>query len=130
MPKRDGRIDAKIAGPTWDIIRERFRRVHDLLLKVDEAAASELTTIYVKYKVADEALASVFAVVWIKSAKQVVLGLSTPEKINDPVVTKAPSGMKYAGLTSYVRIGEDFEVPNKLPEWMKLAFDHAKKSAD
>jgi hypothetical protein len=50
-------------------------------LSINESAASELTTIYAKYKVSEESLSQVFAVMWLKTAKKFVLGLAAPEKI-------------------------------------------------
>jgi len=127
MVKYDARVDEKIAGSTWDNIRDKLVKVHEVLLGVHESAASELTTIYIKYKAFDEPLAPVFAVMWIKTAKQVVLGLSTPEMIRHENVIDAPPGMKYKGLTSYLKINDNQEIPEELGQWARVAFNHAKE---
>ena len=129
MPRHDERVDAKIAGATWNGIRRKVQQVSGLLLATGEETTSELTTIYVKYKIARNPRSSVFAVMWIKSAKQVVLGLATPEKIDEQGVKDAPKGMSYAGLTSYVGISEDRDLPARLPEWIELAYEQVASSA-
>jgi hypothetical protein len=100
--------------------------VHSLLINIEESAASQLTTIYIKYKIADEPLAGVFAVMWVKTAKAVFLGLATPEKVNHPDIVSAPRGMVYKGLTSYIKIREDSAIPTELERWARSAFQHVK----
>jgi hypothetical protein len=130
MPKHDQRIDAKIAGPSWNRIRDQLMEVHGVLLSVDEPVSSELTTIYIKYKIADDPFAPVFAVLWVKSVKDVILGLATPEKIGHDRVTDAPKGMKYKGLTSYLKIGEDATIPRQLAEWAQTAYHNTRRQRD
>jgi hypothetical protein len=104
--------------------------VHGVLLSVDEPVSSELTTIYIKYKIADDPFAPVFAVLWVKSVKDVILGLATPEKIGHDRVTDAPKGMKYKGLTSYLKIGEDATIPRQLAEWAQTAYHNTRRQRD
>lgn len=130
MAKHDVRIDAKVSGPTWDAIRKRVLAVHRGLIDVDASAASELTTIYVKYKVTDQPLGDVFGVMWVRFSKQVVLGLATPQKINDERVIDAPSGMAYPRLKTYVRIDEKEAVPADLGAWIQSAFAHVKSLSE
>jgi hypothetical protein len=125
MTKHDERIAKRISGPTWDSIREKLVEVQNILLNINESATAELTTIYVKYKVSDDPLAHVFGVMWLKTAKNVVLGLATPEKICHKDIIDAPNGMKYKGLTSYLEIKEDRDIPEELKSWATKAFEHA-----
>jgi len=127
--KHDERIDRKIAGPSWAKIREKLVGIHNILLNVHESAVSELTTIYIKYKTLPEPVAPVFAVMWIKTAKQIVLGLATPEKLTHQDITDAPRGMKYKGLTSFLEITEDRDIPTELEQWVKIAFHSVQKTS-
>jgi hypothetical protein len=124
MAKHDERIDKRINGPTWDNIREKIIETQNILLNIDNSVAAELTTIYVKYKISDNPMAQVFGVIWLKAAKNVVLGLATPEKISHKDIIDAPVGMKYKGLTSYLEIKEDTNIPEELKSWAKIAFEH------
>ncbi len=130
MAKHDKRIDKKIGGDTWNNIRSNLTEVHNVLLSVNESVASELTTIYIKYKVVDEPMGGTFAVMWVKTAKRVVLGLATPEKVNHKDVIDAPQGMKYKGLTSYLKITIDQAVPGELKQWAMMAFGHIEKQRE
>jgi len=124
MVRHDTRIDKKIAGPAWNEIRGQLQDIHEVLLKTSESTASELTTIYVKYKVRDEPLGGTFAVLWVKTPKNVVLGLATPEQIDHKAVTPAPQGMTYKGLTSYLKIEAQKPIPDELSQWAMTAFTH------
>jgi len=126
MAKHDEKIDKRINGPTWGSIREKLVDIQHILLSINESAASELTTIYAKYKVSEDPLSQVFAVMWLKTAKKVVLGLATPEKICHKDIVDAPNGMKYKGLTSYLEIKEDREIPEELKSWAMQAFENVK----
>ena len=128
MKKHDERIDNKIAGPAWDRIREKVMKIHWLLLDLHETATSELTTIYIKYKTLPEPMAPVFAVMWIRTTKKVILGLAAPEKIEHQNIIDAPFGMKYKGLTSFLEITEDHEIPVELEQWAEVAFYHVNNS--
>lgn len=128
MNKHDERIDKKIAGPTWDNVRDKLIKIHEIMLGVHESSTSELRTIYIKYKTLPEPLAPVFAAMWIKTAKKIILGLATPEKLQHKDVIGVPPGIKYKGLTSFLEITENCDVPVELEQWAKLAFNYASES--
>jgi hypothetical protein len=71
-------------------------------------------------------MAQVFGVIWLKTARNVVLGLATPEKICHEDIIDAPNGMKYKGLTSYLEIKEDRDIPEELKSWATKAFENVK----
>lgn len=122
MPRHDERIDLKIKGPAWDDVRDKLLHVHDLLLHVNNDVSSELTTIYIKYKVYDTPLSSVYAVLWIKTPKNIVLGLATEVTISNNSISSAPKGMSYKGLNSYINISKCESLPEALNDWINAAF--------
>jgi hypothetical protein len=128
MAKYDEVIEKKIGGPVWENIHGKLQNIIKELLDVDESAAPELSTIYIKFKIRDEPLAPVYAVLWIRSPKRVVLGIATHKTMPHKLVTDAPNRMKYTGLTSYLRITEDSEIPSELTDWIKDAFENVRNS--
>ncbi len=126
MERLDPRVLERISGPAWDGIRDSFLQVSSVLLSVAPEAASELTTIYVKYKLQSDAVAPVYAVAWIKSSKQFTVGLSLPDDFDDEALGRAPQGTSYKGLTKYftVRAGEG--CPSQLSTWARAAYEGAR----
>src|SRR5438128_762712 len=122
MARHDSRIDERIRGSSWDSVRERFLAVHGMLLGVDENASSELTTIYVKYKITQDPLAAVYGVVWLKSSKQLWLGLALPDIPPHHCLVSAPAGMRYKNLNAYCRLDEMDRLPPEFTNWIKNAF--------
>jgi hypothetical protein len=127
MAKHDPRIDARVAGDAWQGQRDTFYRVHKLLLDVHPLASSELTTIYAKYKIDERPMSPVFAAVWLKSSQNVWLGLALPALLEDPATCSAPAGMKYKGLTTYIRITPDRELPADFNEWVFAAYKNIRQ---
>ena len=118
----------KLSGRSWDKSREKLIGLIKELLSVDKSAVVEPSTIYLKFKVRDEPLAAVYAVLWVRSVKNIILGLSTPKKNENEIVMGAPPHMKYTGLTSYIKIDEDVDLPSDLVIWIKNAFENAKNN--
>lgn len=121
----DPRVTERIAGAAWEGIRQRFSKACSHLLGVSPASTSELTTIYVKFSVTEHPGAEVFAVAWLKSSKNVVIGFALPDDFSDPQLTPAPSGMVYQGLTRYYAINSNSEIPSSFPAWANTAFQIA-----
>jgi hypothetical protein len=128
MSKNDECIDKKLQGATWNNIRSKLTEIQKNLLAVNDSVASKLMTGYIKYQASDGPLGQPFAVLWVKSAKQVVLGLATPEKLDHKNITVAPHGMVYKGLTSYLNITTEQDIPRELQHWVMAAYDHTKVS--
>ncbi len=125
MPKGGMPIEERVMGPVWSGVRAKILDVQQVLSTTDEHAAFEPSTIYVKCKTRDEPLAPVFAVIWMRSAREVVLGLATPEPIVHACAIAPPAKMKYKGLTTYVPITEAEPLPRELADWSRQAFVHA-----
>lgn len=120
----------RINGPLWKALREKIISIHETLLSINDSIIPELTTIYVKYKVSNSSLFSVFAVMWVKTTKEVVVGLATQDRINHQAIIDPPSKMKYRGLVSYIRITAADEVPKELNEWAQNAYMNIKGNSE
>lgn len=125
MERLSPQVLERINGPSWDEIRPAFLRLTEILLNVDPTTYGQLTTIYVKYTLSAEPSSPVYAVAWIKTSKQVVVGLSLPESTDDPLLGQPPAGTKYKGLTKYFLIRPGDSVPERLSEWARTAHEFA-----
>ena len=86
------RIIAKVSGPAWESLRGQFMRIARSLLAVSPDADSELVTTYVKFTVNMAPQSHVvqaqplfgeqhvFAAIWLRSSKQLIVGLALPEE--------------------------------------------------
>jgi hypothetical protein len=126
MEGLDERAVKRVSGPAWESLKPAFMEISEKLLAVSPDAKSELTTIYVKYKPNAGAL-QVFAVVWLKTSKKIVIGMSLPNDLESPRLGEGPQGTKYKGLTKYLTVTVDDPVPDELGEWAKIAYEVACK---
>jgi hypothetical protein len=105
-------------------MRPLFDEVCSTLLSVSPTARGELTTIYIKF-LSEETNGRPYAVLWVKRASEMVLGLSLPEDRASPEFEAAPAGCKYAGLTKYLCFHAHDGSPNELLTWALEAHQHA-----
>lgn len=120
----DPRIAERLRGPTWDGIRASFVELCDRVLEVSPTSRAELTTIYVKFAVSNEPTSPVYAVAWVKTSKNVVIGFALPESVIDDDLTEAPHGMMYKGITKYYRLSASTPIPSKISEWARAAYQN------
>lgn len=113
----------KVSGPSWDPLRPAFLEISERLLEVSPQAVGVLTTIYVKYQVSSATNSAVYAVVWLKSSKQIVVGLALPEATSSSSLVPPPRGMTYKGLTRYFTVQSGELIPEALREWARMAFE-------
>ena len=125
----DPRILDKIRGPAWNDIRNTFLEASRQVLIVGDSTRAVLTTIYVKFTVAEEPSSEVYCVTWIKSAKNIVFGFALPECASSPLLESAPPGMRYKGLTKYFKIRPCEDVPEEFASWARAAFDSVRNAA-
>src|SRR5271166_7145826 len=92
--RMDPRALVRVSGPSWRKMRPLFDQVSGLLLSVSATARGELTTIYVKF-LDQETRPQPYAVLWIKKAREMVLGLSIPDEATPPYFVQAPPGYGY-----------------------------------
>jgi hypothetical protein len=122
MNNLDPRITDRIRGPAWSEIRDKFIDLSERVLAVSPRARAELTTIYVKFAIDTDPTAPVYAVAWLKSAKNVVIGFALPEATDDAALISAPTGMMYKGITKYLRVLPDAPLPDAVTEWARVSF--------
>jgi hypothetical protein len=77
---------------------------------------------YVKFTVDGEPESHVFAAIWLKSSKRLVVGLALPENYEAVQLGPAPPKMVYKGLTKYFAVEQGGTVPQELIEWAALAY--------
>lgn len=111
----------KIKGPAWDGVREMIMQISEELLSVSGEAGNALTTIYVKFTIGSGAASPVYAVMWLKTSKEVTVGLAMPEPL-DEGLGAAPPRMSYKGITGYFSLKVGDSVPEKLSFWAQKAF--------
>ena len=95
--------------------------VSDILLDASKSATGQLTTIYIKYS-SPETSGNPYGVVWIKKSSQIVVGLSLPVDVEHPRLVDPPKGHTYAGLTKYVVLDANTDVPTEFEEWAQTAY--------
>jgi hypothetical protein len=115
---------AKVAGPAWDPLRLQFSEITETLLSVNSVSFADLTTIYIKFTLTSETSSPVYAVMWVKSSKQLVVGLALPENCAAVGLGPAPKGMTYKGLTGYFCVSQGMLVPVELADWAKRAYQN------
>jgi hypothetical protein len=120
----------RVSGPAWESLRPLFFEVSDLLLDTNSNCVGVLTTIYVKYQVSSEPSSAVFAVVWLKTSSQIVIGLALPDQINSSLLGPPPKGMTYKGLTKYLTLKPGESLPAELPMWAAAAYRKASVSQE
>jgi hypothetical protein len=122
MGELSQRIIAKLSGPAWEQLRGQFMQIARLLLAVSPDADSELMTTYVKFTINSDLQSPVYAAVWLKSSKQLIVGLALPEEKQADGLGPALPGTMYRGLTKYFVVQRGSAVPKGLVEWAGLAY--------
>jgi hypothetical protein len=79
----------------------------------------------VKYQINNSPTAGVYAVVWLKDSKQIVVGLALPQDHESESLGPAPPRTNYKGITQYFTVKRGEAVPAQLPQWAMAAFQHA-----
>jgi hypothetical protein len=120
---------AKVSGPAWELLRGQFMQIARSLLAVSPDADSELMTTYVKFRIDSNLNGSVYAAIWLKSSKRLIVGLSLPEEYEAEGLGPALPGTMYKGLTKYFVVERGSAVPKGLAEWAGLAHQNALSTA-
>ncbi len=122
MGELSQRIIAKVSGPAWEQLRGHFMQMARLLLAVSPDADSELMTTYVKFTVDAAPQSPVYAAVWLKNSKRLIVGLALPTEYEAAELGPALPGTMYRGLTKYLVVERGSAVPKGLAEWAKTAY--------
>ena len=128
LERLDERAISRVNGAAWTLLRGSFFRVAKALLAVSPQTRSQLTTIYVKFCV-DDKLDTVYAVVWLKTSRQIVVGLNLSEEQRPLAVPRSMPGHAYKNLNAYFVIDPDDVMPNGLFDSIPAAYHHALSSA-
>jgi hypothetical protein len=118
------RIIAKVSGPAWESLRGDFLQIARSLLAVSPAADSELMTTYVKFALNVTPQSPVYAAVFLKSSKRLIVGLALPEEYEAEELGPALPGTMYKGLTKYFVVECGDVMPKSLAEWASLAYQN------
>jgi hypothetical protein len=121
----DSRAVQRVSGPSWQAMRPTFNALSDALLGVSPTTRGELTTIYIKY-VCTESNNQPYAVIWIKKANEVTVGLALPEEIDSSCFVAAPPKCKYAGLTRFLVLRQGDTIPADFTFWAEKAYHHVR----
>jgi hypothetical protein len=125
MAQLDEKAIRKISGPAWSGLRPLVLAASERLLAAADGGTSELTTVYVKFSASTRPGAEVYAVVWIKTSKQLTIGLALPAGIYHDPLQDAPPGFRYKGLTKYLILHPGDELPAAFDIWAKQAYANA-----
>ena len=115
----------RVSGPSWEPLKQAFFKISEALLSVSQEAAGVLTTIYVKYQVNSSPNSAVYAIVWLKDSKQIVVGLTLAENYESELLGPAPPRTKYKGINQYFIVKPGEAVPSELSQWAVAAFQNA-----
>ena len=126
MAPIDPRAIERVKGPAWDGIRHQFETVARTLLDAAPDTASELTTIYVKFRVTADG--PVYAVVWLRRASELVVGLAVPQDAGGKL-SAPPKGREYPKLRGYFVVPAGGTVPRELAAWANAAYAAVRVSA-
>ncbi len=116
---------AKVSGPAWESLRGQFMQIARMLLAVSPEADSELFTTYVKFTINAAPQSPVFAAIWVRSSKQLIVGLALPEEFEAEELGPALPGTMYKGLTKYFVVEQGGAASKNLAEWAKTAYRNA-----
>lgn len=106
----------RVNGPSWKHLKNTFLELSEILLDAAPSGVAKLTTSYVKFQLSNSPTSGVYAVVWIKSSKNFVLGLALPESANRQL-GPPPAGMSYKGITWYIQFKPGDSLPDSLRRW-------------
>lgn len=115
----------RVSGPSWEPLKQAFFNISETLLGVSEEAIGVLTTIYVKFQITHSPNSGVYAVVWLKDSKQIVLGLALPEDYESELLGPAPPRSNYKGIARYFTVRPGELVPDELSQWATAAYHNA-----
>ena len=125
MGELSQQVIAKVSGPAWEQLRGQFIHISRLLLAVSLDADSELMTSYVKFTINNAPQSPVFAAIWLKSSKRLIVGLALPEEYDPQELGPSLPGTMYKGLNKYFVVEHGGAVPKGLAEWAMLAYQNA-----
>ncbi len=119
----------RVSGPAWKTIRPHIDGVNAALLHVSPTARGELTRIYIKYTTVETG-PQPFAVMWVRSSSEVVIGLALPADFCVGEITKPQKPIAYSGLTTYFCLTAKDELPVGIREWSRAAYTNSLRTCE
>jgi hypothetical protein len=119
----------RVSGAAWKTNRPHIDGVNAALLQVSPTSRGELTRIYIKYTTAETG-AQPFAVMWVRSSSEVVIGLALPPDYCVGEITKPLKPIAYSGLTTYFCLTAKDELPAGIREWSMAAYANALRTCE
>ena len=119
----------RVSGPAWKTIRPHFDGVNAALLQVSPTVRGELTRIYIKYTTAETG-SQPFAVMWVRSSSEIVIGLALPADFCVGEIRKPLKPIAYSGLTTYVCLSAKDELPTGIGAWSIAAYANCLRTSE
>ena len=117
-------LGARVETPAWEPLRRQLLEICRLFLNVSADDKSEIISYYVKFTVGNAPTSSTYAAIWLKNTKRLIVGLALPEGYEAEELGPALPGTAYKGLTKYYTIEPGGDVPQRLGEWVGLAYQN------
>ena len=80
---------------------------------------------YVKFTTNSDPQTRIFAAIWLKSSKRLIVGLALPEEYEAANLGPSLPGTMYKGLTKYFVVERGGAVPKDFAEWAGTAYQNA-----
>ncbi|HEY4312279.1 MAG TPA: hypothetical protein VGN12_22715 [Pirellulales bacterium] len=117
----DMRAINRVSGPAWKAIKPHFDVVNAALLGVSPTSQGELTRIYIKYTTAETG-SQPFAVMWVRSSSELVIGLALPPDFPVGQIRAPLRPIAYSGLTTYFCLSAVDSLPAGIETWSAAAY--------
>jgi hypothetical protein len=119
----DMRATNRVSGPAWKTIKPHIDVVNAALLGVSPTSRGELTRIYIKYTTAETGCQP-FAVMWVRSSSEIVIGLALPPDFHIGKIRAPLKPIAYSGLTTYFCLSARDAFPAGIETWSAAAYAH------
>jgi hypothetical protein len=124
------RVHDKLNASQWKVFRDLFMRLSEIILETSPDSQGQLAGNYVKFATGSDPMSPVYSVVWPKVSvpRRLIVGLTLPEDFQAESLGPPPEPILYRGLTKFLVIEDGQAIPEKLSEWVTLAYEHTLSS--
>ena len=117
----DMRAVNRVSGPAWKAIKPHIDFVNAAFLGVSPTSRGELTRIYIKYTTSETGCQP-FAVMWVRSSSEIVIGLALPPDFCVGNIRAPLKPIAYSGLTTYFCLTAQDTLPVDIAAWSMAAY--------